>query len=112
MIVRELTGTECNPVYKALETANLDRQLDFLKSIVITAVNLDRKFLSQTIIKALNFHAISCLHANAGEYRPWQVHVGQGENQYTPPEFFRVESLMDDFVNFVNMSWNNADRIF
>ncbi len=111
MIVRELTGTENHDEYKNLELANLDRQLHFLQSLVSTAVNLDRKFLSQTIIKALNFHAIACLHVNAGEYRPCQVYVGEGENQYIPPEYNRVEALMDDFVNLVNVSWNNIDQI-
>ena len=111
MIVYELTATEQNSEYKNLEKLNLDRQLSFLQSLVTTATNLDRKFLSQTIIKALNFHAIACLHVNAGEYRPCPVYVGTGENQYTPPEHYQVEALMDDFVNLVNVSWNNADPI-
>lgn len=72
MIVYELTGTEQHPDYENLESLNLDRQLNFLQSLVTTAINLDRKFLSQTIIKALNFYAIACLHVNAGEYRPYQ----------------------------------------
>ena len=58
-------------------------------------------FLSQTVIKALNFHAIGCLHAHAGHYRPGQVYVGD----YTPPKHFRVVSLMDDMVNRVNRFW-------
>lgn len=111
MIVYELTGTEQRSEYQNLEKSNLDRQLNFLQSIVTTAVSLDRKFLSQTIIKALNFHAIACLHVNAGEYRPCQVDVGTGENQYIPPEPHRVEALMDDFVNSVNVSWNNTKPV-
>ncbi len=111
MIVYELTGTEQHLEYKKLERYNLDRQLNFAQSLVVTAVNLDRKFLSQTIIKAFNFHAIACLHVNAGEYRPWKVHVGKGDAQFTPPEHFRVNALMDDFVNSVNVIWNNADPV-
>ena len=111
MIVFELTGSEGQPEYRRLEQHNLDRQIHFLQSLVITAVNLDRKFISQSVIKAMNFHAIACLHVNAGEYRPCEVVVGTGENTYTPPQHYRVEAMMDDFVNLVNVSWNNADPI-
>ncbi len=61
MIVYELTGTEENDEYKRLEYFNTDRQLHFLESLVHLAVNFNRTFLSQTLIKALNFHAIACL---------------------------------------------------
>ena len=108
MIVSELTGTEYHEQYQTLEISNLSRQLDFLKSLALTAVNLDKKFLSQTIIKALNFHAISCLHDSAGQYRPWDVVVGQ----HTPPQFFRVNALMDDFVNTVNVNWKDTNPIY
>ena len=81
MIVYELTGTEQHSEYKNLERLNLVRQLNFLQSLVTAAINLDKRFLSQTIIKALNFHAIACLHVNAGEYRPCKVHVGRDENK-------------------------------
>lgn len=54
---------------------------------------MERPFLSQTVLKALNFHAIACLHTHAGEYRPCEVTVGP----YRPPEFFRVGALRDDF---------------
>lgn len=109
MIVYELTGAEQHPEYKRLEESNLIRQLNFMESLVNTAVNIDRKFLSQTIIKALNYQAIACLHVKAGEYRPCQVVVGAGESQYIPPEHFQVDALMDDFVNLVNVSWNIND---
>lgn len=105
MIVFELTGTEGNSEYRRLESNNSLRQLNFLSSLVMTAVNLDRRFLSQTIIKALNYHAIACLHVNAGEYRPCPVTVGG----FRPPEHYRVAALMDDFVNRVNMNWENID---
>lgn len=107
MILYELTGTEQNNVYQALEISNGNRQYDFLRSIVAASIDVGRPFLSQHIIKALNFHAITCLHTNAGEYRPCPVTVGD----YIPPEHYRVQALMDDFVNKVNREWKEADPI-
>ena len=68
---------------------------------------MGKPFLSQTIIKALNFQAIACLHTNAGEYRPCPVTVGD----YRPPEHYRVDALMEDFVNEVNISWTSSDAV-
>jgi Fic family protein len=31
---------------------------------------------------------------------------------YRPPEHYRVQALMDDFVNSVNRMWDTADAIF
>src|SRR5437762_6730133 len=87
MILFELTQSEQHTAYQDLEIANGNRQYDFIRSMVIAALTLQRTFLSQTIIKALNFHAIACLHTNAGEYRPCPVTDGD----YTPPEHFRVQ---------------------
>ena len=70
--------------------------------MVSASLGFARPLLSQTVIKALNYHAIACLHANAGEYRPCPVKVGK----YEPPEHHRVNALMDDFVNVVNRRWN------
>lgn len=108
MILYELFNTEAHPLYKSLEIANGNRQYDFLRSIVSTAIEAGRPFLSQTIIKALNYQAIACLHTSAGEFRPCRVTVGQHE----PPDFYRVQALMDDFVNTVNHSWINTDAVF
>jgi len=94
VIVYELTNTEQDPFYQALEIANGNRQYDFLRSMVAVSLGMGRTFLSQTIIKALNFQAIACLHTSAGEFRPCQVFVGQHE----PPDHYRVQALMDDFV--------------
>ena len=105
MIVYEVTGTEQHPVYKKLEYFNSDRQLHFLESMVDAALEAQRRFLSQTLIKALNFHAIACLHVNAGEYRPCPVEV----DAFLPPAHYRVGALMDDFVNDVNLHWNETD---
>jgi fido (protein-threonine AMPylation protein) len=79
----------------------------FLRSIVVASLEMGRPFLSQTILKALNFHAIACLHTHAGEYRPCPVVVGD----YEPPAFYRVQALMDDFVNTVNRIWETSDSV-
>lgn len=106
MILSDLTNDdESNPVYQALQISNVARQYEFLRSIVAAAIAADRRFLSQHVIKALNFHAITCLHANAGEYRPWFVEVGN----HVPPPHYRVQPLMDDFVNLVNSRWEASD---
>jgi fido (protein-threonine AMPylation protein) len=107
VILFELTGGENNPIYKSLEISNGNRQYDFLRSIVAAALQVQRPFLSAHIIKALNFQAITCLHTNAGEYRPCDVLVGA----YRPPEPYRVDALMEDFVNTVNRNWEGADPI-
>lgn len=107
MILFELTLTEEHSAYQALEISNGGRQYDFLRSIVTAAVAVDRGFLSQTVIKALNYQAIACLHTNAGDYRPCEVEVGD----YRPPQHFRVQALMDDFVNQVNLAWNTTDAL-
>ena len=108
MILFELFNTEANPHYKSLTISNGNRQYQFLNSIIQIAIDIDKRFLSQQIIKAFNFHAIACLHTNAGEYRPCPVKVG---DQYSPPDHYRVPALMDDFVNEVNRSWNHADPV-
>lgn len=107
MILYEITGSEEHPSYQALEISNGNRQYDFLRSIVVASLEMGRPFLSQTIIKALNFQAITCLHTHAGDYRPCPVHVGD----YDPPQHYRVTALMDDFVNTVNRQWESADPV-
>lgn len=107
MILFELTQSEEHPSYQELEVANGNRQYDFLRSIVVASLQMQRPFLSQHVLKALNFQAITCLHTNAGEYRPCEVKVGN----HQPPAQFRVSALMDDFVNTVNLNWYNADPV-
>lgn len=107
MILWEITQTEDHPVYQELQVSNVNRQYDFLHSLVDAATAVDRKYLSEHVIKALNFHAITCLHTNAGEYRPCPVTVGA----YQPPEHFRVDALMEDFVNVVNRVWVETDPV-
>jgi prophage maintenance system killer protein len=107
LILFELFGDERNPIYQALEVSNGARQYNFLNSIVLACVEANKPFLSQHIIKALNFHAITCLHVNAGEYRPCAVTVGV----HVPPDHYRVPALMDDFVNEVNRNWSTVDPV-
>lgn len=112
MILYELVGTEAHTAYQALQVANVNRQYDFLRSIVAAGLAVQRPMLSSAIIKALNFHAITCLHTNAGEYRPCPVHVGEDKKTaYKPPEHYRVEALMNDMINMVNRMWDSTDAV-
>lgn len=107
MILFELVNDEQHPAYQNLSIDNLERQYDFLRSIINAANALSRPMISTAIVTALNVHAISCLHVNAGQYRPCPVHVGD----YTPPEHYRVPELMNAFVNEVNHTWETADPL-
>lgn len=107
MILYEITGTEDHPVYRNLEIANGNRQYDFMASIISVSLEIGRPLLSQTLIKAFNFQAIACLHVNAGEYRPCPVEVGN----YKPPAHYRVDALMEDFVNYANRMWESTDAV-
>jgi Fic family protein len=102
---------EADSRYQALEVTNSKRHYDFLESVVTAALSVGRPFLSSTVIKALNFHAIACLHVAAGEYRPCPLEVGTGKEKFEPPPHYLVESLMDDMVNTVNRSWDRLDAI-
>ena len=75
--------------------------------MVAASLSMRRPFLSQTLIKALNFHAITCLHVNAGEYRPCGVRVGA----HLAPDHYRVSALMDDFISVVNREWESSDPV-
>lgn len=107
MILFELTNSEQHPAYQALEISNGERHYSFLQSIVAASIDVGRPFLSQYVLKAINYHAIACLHTNAGEFRPCEVVVGT----HTPPQHFRVAALMDDFVNNVNRHWEAQDPV-
>lgn len=110
MIVFDLVGTEDHPAYETLAIANLNRQYDLLRSLFEASMTLQRPMLSLEVILALNFHAISCLHANAGQLRPCDVTVGQGT--YNPPQHFRVPALMSLFIDEVNRHWEANDPVF
>ena len=108
MILFDLVGeNEQDPIYQDLAIANGNRQYDFLKSVVGASLAVGRPFLSAEVIKALNFHVITCLHSSAGEYRPCPVTVGT----HTPPAHYRVPALMEDFINLVNRMWEVSDEV-
>ena len=66
MILFDLTGLdEEHPVYQGLALSNGERHYGFLQSIVSASLGIQRPFLSQTVIKAINYHAIACLHTKA-----------------------------------------------
>lgn len=101
-------GEETNPIYQNLEIENLDRQYSFLRSLVMASIELKRQVLSLDTIRAFNYHAISCLHATAGELRPCSVNVGD----YEPPPHYQVPALLNMFVDDVNRQWERADPVF
>jgi len=107
MFVYDILGTEKNPVYQTLAAENLDRQYSFLKSLVETSLALNRSMLSTEVILALNYHAISCLHAYAGQLRPCPVTVGKR----TPCDHYVVPGLMSMFVDEVNRAWDQTDPL-
>lgn len=111
MILHELLGNEGHPAYQELQISNGARQYDFLRSAVSASLAVNGDFLSHEVIKALNFHVITCLHVNAGEIRPCPVVVGQGNTAYNPPPPYLVQALMDDFVNTVNRRWDGTDPV-
>ena len=94
MILHEIVGSEQHPAYQKLEVSNGNRHYDFLNSIILASLEVDCPMLSHTLIKAINYHAIACLHISAGEYRPCDVTVGD----FYPPEHYRVTALMGQLV--------------
>jgi Fic family protein len=107
MHIYDLVQTEGNPAYQELMISNLYRQYGFLRSLVTASVALNRPMLSQEVIRALNYHAIACLHSSAGRWRPCPVTVGD----YTPPPFWEVPGRMDMFVDEVNRFWAETDAV-
>ena len=78
-----------------------------MKSIISISLEVQFNGISHEIIKAINYHAIACLHDRAGEYRRVPV-VVIGENLYEPPSYHEVPNLMDEFISEVNGSWSNS----
>ena len=103
----EIEGGEDNPIYQQVASGNNFRHYSFLESMIEAAVASERQWISQSLIKAINFHAIAGLHYEAGQYRSHEVTVGP----HTPPRFYRVGPLMDHFVNTVNRYWESSDPI-
>lgn len=109
MILRELVKGEHDPLYKQLEVANTGRQFGFLLSLIEIVKAKDQQWLSQSIIKALNYHAIACLHDYAGEYRPCDAYIGESGNGHKPPPPHAVRAQMDHLVNYVNANWHKDE---
>lgn len=110
MILFDLEPTELDPSYQALQVSNLNRQYDFLRSIVDASLSTGRVYVSTAVIKAFNYHAIVCLHSAAGQFRACQVKIGDGSG-HKPPDWIHVQALMDDFVNQINCSIHTADPV-
>ena len=96
-----------HPSFQKLEQANLERQQGFLHSAVMAALETNRLHLSQTLIKLLHSHAIAGLYADAGQYRRSGVRI---EN-HIAPDHYRIQSLMDDFVDDANRNWQNIEPV-
>ncbi|MEE4014246.1 Fic family protein [Roseibium sp. FZY0029] len=111
MILFDLDPTEYSPNYQALQVSNLKRQYDFLKSIVEASIATNRIYVSQTVLKAFNFHAIVCLHSDAGQFRRCEVNLGTAKDAHEPPMWIYVQALMDDFVNQINTNIATADPV-
>ena len=105
MDILELLGSEDDPIYQSMAASNIGRHYSFLFSAIDASVTLERPLMSESLIKALNFHAIVGLHHEAGQYRSCEVDVGL----YRPPDHFRIEPLMDDLVNELNWRWQSAE---
>ena len=90
-----------------MEASNNARHYGFLSSMIQAAISSNKRWLSESLIKAINFHAIVGLHDQAGQYRSVEVDVGN----YQPPAIYRVTPLMEDFVNTVNRNWETATSL-
>lgn len=108
MIIHELVGTEQHPVYQELAAENLARQYDFLRSMVLSSMKLGQPLLSIEVVKALNYHVITCLHVSPGEFRPCPIFVG---GQPFGPQHFQVPAQMQMFTNQVNRQWESTDAV-
>lgn len=109
MILRHLVHEESDERYQRLEIENLERQYGFLRSIITAALATGHHMLSAEVVKSLNYHAISCLHAYAGQYRPCPVVVEGGADgaRFDPPNHHDVPALMSHFVDIVNRRWDS-----
>ena len=90
-----------------MKAANDFRHYHFLNSLIETGPQIDRPFLSESIVKAINFHAIVGLHHFAGQYRTFPVEVADRGF----PEHYRVAALMDDLVNLLNYQWQSQSAV-
>lgn len=113
MYLFELLQSEADPRYQSLAISNAERQFGFLEAVIDSAIQSHHTFLSHSILKALNFHAIACLHVQAGEYRQCEVDVRDATGKIVMSGFptFRVNAAMDQLINETNSRWNSLDPI-
>ena len=98
---------ESHPTYARLASSSLQRQYHFLDSVIDAALRMNWDRVSSGLIKALNHHAIACLHVSAGQFRPCPVQVGD----YCPPDHYRVPELMNEMINTLNRHWGSTDPL-
>ena len=70
-----------------------------LQSAILISCN--RNKVLNGLIPVLHYHAIACLHVNAGEFHPCEVVLDSHE----PPLHYLLPELRNDFVSELNRSW-------
>lgn len=98
---------ESDLIYQRVARANLQRQYQFLESIIQASLDKGVSLFSHSLIKALNVHAIAGLHSTAGEYRSTEVVVGN----FNPVDAALVPSEMDALVLAIQRNWLKADTV-
>lgn len=89
-------------LYKTLESDNLNRYSSFLRSMVESAIASDQPWVSEPLVKAINFRAVIGLHPEAGQWRTEPVFAGD----FTPPDAGSVPRLMELAIDRINSAWN------
>ena len=105
--------SEQDPIYQQVQEQNYNRYFSFLRTMIEVAIArpTNGPRLTHDLIKAVNFHAIVGLHAEAGQYRTARVSVGRHtpsgspEITYEPPPPGEVTSLMNQVVDGINYNW-------
>lgn len=95
------------PAYDQFAESNTVRLYGFLDSMIHLSGATQRHILSESMIKAINFHAIAFLHDEAGQYRTCNVCTGEQDARFAL--YHRVPSMMREFVDFSNWSWKHTD---
>jgi Fic family protein len=108
VLVHGLVSEEGGSAYRRLEAENLGRQYSFLRSAVRASLAMDAPVLSLELVRALHYHAMTCLHPGAGQYRTDQVEVGDG---FSPPAHPQVPALMEMFAIQTNRLWDRLDPV-
>lgn len=97
-----------------LARENLSRQVSFLRSMVATHLIMDRPFISESLIQALQYHAVAGLNPMPGEYRASDTLGEEAESIPSPalvvPRHLHVPALMEDLVNVTNRRWDQKDE--